>query len=67
MGANYKFRGGDTSRYAFDNTTGNNAVAGAGLPTGAFGGIEPLGRFRAGPIGTAFGQDDLYLRLNYKF
>jgi hypothetical protein len=31
------------------------------------GGMEPLGRFRAGPIGTAFGQNELYATLRYKF
>ncbi len=31
------------------------------------GGIEPLGRFRAGPIGTAFGQNDIYVTMRYKF
>jgi len=32
-----------------------------------YGGLEPLGRFRAGPIGTAFGQNEVYATLRYKF
>jgi hypothetical protein len=30
-------------------------------------GMEPLGRFRAGPIGAAFKENDLFIKLNYKF
>jgi hypothetical protein len=30
-------------------------------------GLEPLGRFRAGPIGAAFKENDVYVKLNYKF
>ncbi|PHV03877.1 DUF1302 domain-containing protein [Janthinobacterium sp. BJB412] len=30
-------------------------------------GIEPLGRFRAGPIGTAIKENDLFFMLRYKF
>lgn len=67
FGANYKFRDDDTSRYNWDNTTANNAAAGAGFAGGLLGGVEPLGRFRAGPIGTAFGQNDLYVQARYKF
>lgn len=67
FGANYKFRSANTSRYNWDNTTANNAAAGAGTATGWLGGVEPLGRFRAGPIGTAFGQNDLYFMMRYKF
>jgi hypothetical protein len=29
--------------------------------------MEPLGRFRAGPIGAAFKENDIFLRVNYKF
>ena len=31
------------------------------------GGMEPLGRFRAGPIGTAFGQNEIFATMRYKF
>ena len=30
-------------------------------------GLEPLGRFRAGPIGTAVKEDELYFTMKYKF
>ncbi len=29
--------------------------------------MEPLGRFRAGPIGTAFRENDIFFKMNYKF
>lgn len=73
IGANYKSNSGD---YRFDDcrscnpyppfTNGGNPAWGVGQSLG-LGGVEPLGRFRAGPIGTAFGQNDVYVRLNYKF
>jgi hypothetical protein len=67
VGANVKGRDNNTSRYNWDNTTGNNAALGTGFASGAYGGIEPLGRFRAGPIGTAFNQNDIYFMMRYKF
>lgn len=40
-------------------------------PTTAYsrglGGFEPLGRFRAGPIGAAFKEDEVFVSLRYKF
>ena len=30
-------------------------------------GLEPLGRFRAGPIGAAWRENEAYLTLKYKF
>jgi hypothetical protein len=30
-------------------------------------GMEPLGRFRAGPIGSAIREDEVYLTMRYKF
>jgi hypothetical protein len=30
-------------------------------------GLEPLGRFRAGPIGTAVREDEIYFNMRYKF
>jgi hypothetical protein len=29
--------------------------------------MEPLGRFRAGPIGAAWKENDIFAKLNYKF
>jgi len=71
FGLNYKFRSG-TGNYSFDDCrscnpyapfTGSAATVGqsAGLSS-----IEPLGGFRAGPIGAAFNQNDLYFKLNYQ-
>jgi len=31
------------------------------------GGMEPLGRFRAGPIGAAFKENEVFFNLRYKF
>jgi len=41
---------------------GQTEAGSAGL-----GGGNPLGMFRAGPIGTAFAQDEIYMTLRYKF
>jgi len=30
-------------------------------------GFEPLGRFRAGPIGSAMYEDEVYFKLRYQF
>ncbi len=75
FGANYKLAEGRT-RWHFDDcrscnpydpyTSYNVGVQGIGQSYG-LGGMEPLGRFRAGPIGTAFRENDIFLRLNYKF
>jgi hypothetical protein len=29
--------------------------------------MEPLGRFRAGPIGTAWKENELFVTMRYKF
>jgi hypothetical protein len=70
FGLNYKFRSG-TGNYSFDDCrtcnpyapyTGTGAIGqSAGLSS-----IEPLGGFRAGPIGAAFNQNDLFFKLNYQ-
>lgn len=31
------------------------------------GGLEPLGRFRAGPIGSAWKENELYFTARYQF
>ena len=72
FGANYKF-GPKQDQHQWDDTrSGNpfiNSAAGAeAVPNiGASGGVEPLGRFRAGPIGTAFGQNEIFATMRYKF
>ncbi|MCX7171057.1 MAG: DUF1302 domain-containing protein [Proteobacteria bacterium] len=35
--------------------------------SGGLGGLEPLGRFRAGPIGAAWKENEIYVGLRYKF
>lgn len=76
FGANYKGANGN-SQYRYDDCRSCNpfppATAGLypGDPMAAYSrglsGLEPLGRFRAGPIGTAFQENDIYFKVNYKF
>lgn len=78
FGANVKNRD-NQSRWEFDDCRSCNPYApytmytsGAGtqgFAPGSFGlsGIEPLGRFRAGPIGAAWKENELYVTLKYKF
>ncbi|PKO38714.1 MAG: DUF1302 domain-containing protein [Betaproteobacteria bacterium HGW-Betaproteobacteria-6] len=72
FGANYKLAEG-RSRWKFDDCrscnpyppfTGTEATVGV---SSGLGGMEPLGRFRAGPIGAAFKENDIFVKLNYKF
>ena len=74
IGANYKLAEG-RDRWNFDDCrscnpyapfTSYDASQGVGQSWG-LGGMEPLGRFRAGPIGAAFKENDLFVKLNYKF
>jgi hypothetical protein len=74
IGANYKLADG-RSRWNFDDCRSCNPYApftqvdpsqAVGQSWG-LGGMEPLGRFRAGPIGAAFREDDIFIKLNYKF
>ena len=74
FGANYKLAEG-RSRWNFDDCRSCNPYApftqadpnqAVGQSWG-LGGMEPLGRFRAGPIGAAFKENDLFVKLNYKF
>ncbi|MDB5961938.1 MAG: hypothetical protein JWP59_3232 [Massilia sp.] len=76
VGANVK-GGGNSADYAVDDCRSCNPwppfTAPFGDPqamqTGSRGlsGFEPLGRFRAGPIGTAVKENDLFATLRYKF
>ena len=74
VGANYKLAEGRT-RWHFDDCRSCNPYApftsydNAHLLGQSYGlgGMEPLGRFRAGPIGSAFKENDLFIRVNYKF
>lgn len=76
FGANYKLAEG-RSRWNFDDCRACNPFAPYTAPNGdadrftsysrGLGGMEPLGRFRAGPIGAAFKENDIFVRVNYKF
>ncbi len=76
FGANYKLAEGRT-RWNFDDCRSCNPFAPYTAPNGdadpftsysrGLSGMEPLGRFRAGPIGAAFKENDIFVRVNYKF
>jgi hypothetical protein len=74
FGANYKMAEG-RDRWNHDDCRSCNPYApftsyNAGQAVGqswGLGGMEPLGRFRAGPIGAAFKENDIFVRVNYKF
>ena len=76
VGANYKLASGK-DRWEFDDCRACNPFAPFTAPNGdadpftsysrGLAGMEPLGRFRAGPIGAAFKENDLFVKLNYKF
>jgi len=77
FGANVKFRHEQnnwnfSSQHAanpltpFTNGLSVNGTVMTNYDSG-LGGLEPLGRFRAGPIGTAFGQNEIFATLRYKF
>lgn len=76
IGANYKLAEG-RSRWEFDDCRACNPFAPYTAPFGdsdvftaysrGLASLEPLGRFRAGPIGAAFKENDLFVKLNYKF
>lgn len=78
FGANFK--GGSNSSSKFDDCRACNPWAPFTAPfdeagqASAFqafsrglGGFEPLGRFRAGPIGTAIREDEVFVTLRYQF
>jgi hypothetical protein len=74
FGANYKLAEGRTnwnfddcrSCNPYDPYTSYDASQSVGQSWG-LGGMEPLSRFRAGPIGAAFKENDIFVRVNYKF
>jgi hypothetical protein len=75
FGANVKFKNGSMDRWKFNDCRDCNPYAPFtqynehGENPGALGlsGLEPLGRFRAGPIGTAWKENELFVTLRYKF
>jgi len=75
FGANVKF-GSQQPNWAWSSAHSANQLApftnqgvngGAQQYDSGLGGVEPLGRFRAGPIATAFGQNDIFVTMRYKF
>jgi hypothetical protein len=76
FGANYKF-GPSQQQHQFDDCRTCNPFGpftstplhADPLAAGSVGlsNTEPLGRFRAGPIGTAFGQNEIFATMRYKF
>jgi len=76
FGANWK-GANSNDQYKFDDCRSCNPFAPFTAPAGdtnpftsysrGLSGLEPLGRFRAGPIGAAFRENDVYVKLNYKF
>lgn len=76
IGGNMKFTG-STDRYKFDDCRSCNPFPPFTAPNGdasptvpysrGLGGIEPLGRFRAGPIGAARQEDEVFMTLRYSF
>ncbi|MBU0600792.1 MAG: DUF1302 domain-containing protein [Gammaproteobacteria bacterium] len=77
IGANLKVSSGN-DRWKFDDCRGCNPwppfTAGPNYPgdtaqafSRGLGGLEPLGRFRAGPIGAAWAEDEIFATLRYKF
>jgi hypothetical protein len=77
FGANFKQKWDDVSDWAFDDCRSCNpfppftTYSDQGQPftpgSWGLGGIEPLGRFRAGPIGAAWKENEIFLTLRYKF
>ena len=71
VGANFK--GGSNSRNRFDDCRSCNPYApytGTAADVGYSAGLasyEPLGRFRAGPIGVSMYEDDIFFMMRYKF
>ncbi|WP_202620111.1 hypothetical protein, partial [Escherichia coli] len=76
FGGNFKTRS-DDERWKFDDCRSCNpwppftAPFGDADPMTAYsrglGGLEPLGRFRAGPIGSAWKENELYFTARYQF
>jgi hypothetical protein len=75
FGANLKWTDGNNSNWKFDDCRSCNPYAPftqyngqGGTPGSAgLGGLEPLGRFRAGPIGAAWKENELFVTMRYKF
>lgn len=71
VGANYKWQTGNMDRYSFADgrgLTGTLSPVGSGNPVDSgVGGLEALGRFKAGLIGTAVREDEIFFNMQYQF
>ena len=71
VGANYKWSTSTDERFAFHDgrgLTGTLSPVGNESPVSSgIGGLEALGRFRAGLIGTALKQDEIFFNMQYQF
>jgi len=70
LGANIKFGDGMKDQNFDDCRSCNPFPPFTGdRPPGSLGlsGIEPLGRFRAGPLGSASKEDEIQISLRYRF
>lgn len=73
FGGNFKLRNGD-DRWKFDDCRSCNPFPPftaydqhTGPGSLGLGGLEPLGRFRAGPIGAAWKENEIFLTARYQF
>lgn len=73
VGANYKWTTSTQDRYSFADGRGlTGTLSPTGQPPGApvdggVGGLEALGRFKAGLIGTAVKEDEIFFNMQYQF
>lgn len=69
----FNHKGGKNSRYEFDDCRSCNpyppftTYAGGGPASGGLSSIEPLGRFRAGPLGASQNEDEAFISVRYQF
>ena len=76
LGGNFKLRSSD-DKWRFDDARGTNPFPPFTAPFGdadaltaysrGITGLEPLGRFRAGPIGSAWKENEIYFTARYQF
>ncbi|MDD2947300.1 MAG: DUF1302 family protein [Rugosibacter sp.] len=72
VGANYKWSTSTDERFAFHDGRGlKGTLTPAGstdpVPSLGIGGLEALGRFKAGLIGTAVKEDEIFFNMQYQF
>ncbi len=71
IGGNFKLTSASQDRYKMADgrgLTGTLSPTGSGAPVDlGIGGLETLGRFQAGLIGTALKEDELFFNMQYQF